>query len=126
MGIACNWLPISLPHGISSETYLVPSLVVRGTIFSSLWFRGRVTRQAISSPVVCAEYGLVRVWQTAGHQLDMADAAVWRHLLDLALKQQVGDITAVRLDVDESSLLRQLGRATGTSNRVWPTSPQSQ
>lgn len=119
MGIACNWLPILLPYGVSSETYLVPSIIVRGAIFSSLWFRGRVARQTISSPVVCADYGQVRVRQTAGQQLDMADAAVWRHLLDLALKQPVEDVAAVRLEVDESSLLRQLGRATGTSSRVW-------
>ena len=119
MGIACNWLPIRLPHGVSSETYLVPSLIVRSTIFSSQWFRGRVTRQAISSPLVCAEYGQVRVRQTAGYPLDMADADVWRHLLDMALKQPAEDATSILLELDESTLLRQLGRATGTSNRNW-------
>lgn len=119
MGIACNWLPIRLPHGVSSETYLVPSLIVRSTIFGSQWFRGRVIREAIPSPVVCAEYGQARVQQTAGYPLDMADADVWRHLLDMALKQAAEDVTAIRLELDESTLLRQLGRATGTSNRGW-------
>lgn len=119
MGIACNWLPVRLPHGVSSETYLVPSLIVRSTIFGSQWFRGRVTRQAITSPVVCAEYGQVRIWQTAGYPLDMADADVWRYLLDLALKQPVEDATSILLELDESTFLRQLGRATGTSNRNW-------
>ncbi|WP_159875689.1 hypothetical protein [Aquitalea denitrificans] len=54
-----------------------------------------------------------------GSQLDMADAAVWLHLLDLGLRQRAEDITAVRLVVDESLLLHQLGRAKGTSNREW-------
>jgi len=70
-------------------------------------------------PAVCAEYGQVRIRQTTGYALDMADADVWRHLLDIALKQPVEEVTAIRLEFDESTLLRQLGRATGTSNRNW-------
>ncbi|MEC5207627.1 hypothetical protein QF022_002583 [Vogesella perlucida] len=49
----------------------------------------------------------------------MADADVWRHLLDMALKQPAEDATSILLELDESTLLRQLGRATGTSNRNW-------
>ena len=49
----------------------------------------------------------------------MADADVWRHLLDMALKQASEDVSTIRLEIDESSFLRQLGRATGTSNRNW-------
>lgn len=117
MGKACNWLPVRLPHGVSSETYLVPSLIVRSTIFASQWYRGRVTRQAVSLPTVCAEYGQVRVRQTVGLPLDMADARVWRFLLDMALKQETADVAAIQIEITEAALLRQLGSAAGTSNR---------
>lgn len=108
-----------LPYGVGPNTLVAPRAAMQGAVFSSLIFKGRTVRPVYVKPEVVAEYGHVRVLQTAGEQLDQGDADVYLELARMAFEQLDPESKLVEVKVNADALLKRLSRVRGTESRKW-------
>lgn len=114
-----NWIDLEdLPHGLG-QNFIAPRAAVQGAVFSSLVFRGRTVRPVYVKPELVAEYGHVKVLQTAGEQLDQGDADVYLELARMAVEQCDPESQLVEVRVNADAFLKRIGRTRGTENRKW-------
>ena len=110
-----QWLQLDLPYGIGANIVL-PVAALRGAVFSSVVYRGRTIRPVYTKKTLIAEYGNVRMYQTAGAQLDQGDADVYAELAKLAMQQNDPDEKSVTVKLHAHALLQAMGRPSGTES----------
>ena len=113
-----QWLQLDLPYGIGANIVL-PVAALRGAVFSSVVYRGRTIRPVYTKKTLIAEYGHVRMYQTAGAQLDQGDADVYAELAKLAMQQNDPDEKSVTVKLHAHALLQAMGRPRGTESLKW-------
>lgn len=87
-----------------------PNAWLRGALFAAI--QGKL-RQALKRELLATVDGIeIRF---TGWQLDQSDMDVWETLVHLARMQAVGS----RVEFSAYSILKALGRSTGTSDRNW-------
>lgn len=105
-------------HTAPHQNPAAPHAILRSSLFSSIDF-GKTARAVFTKPTQLGHSGAAKVMQCAGQQLDQADADVYLALLRNALNQPQSGEDVIRIVVKANSLLAEIGRSAGGSDRKW-------
>lgn len=111
------WPHLELKHGLG-RNIVTPFAFARSSIFSSQVYRRHANRPQYTAPKELVATGQLKIYQTAGYQLDQGDADVLYELLRRAFNHDDASRRDARVLFNRRHLLEALGRTPGGKTRA--------
>lgn len=111
------WPQLELKYGLGPNT-AIPFAFARSSIFSSQVYRGHANRPQYNLPTELVATGQIKIYQTAGYQLDQGDADVLYEIVRKLFNQEDTSGNEPRVLFNRRHLLEALGRAPGGKTRA--------
>lgn len=106
------WPQLKLKHGLGANI-VTPFVFARSAIFSSQVYRRHAERPLYTEPKELLATGNLKIYQTAGYQLDQGDADVLYELIRRIFEKDDADKRESRVLFNRRQLLEALGRTPG-------------
>lgn len=111
------WPQLELKHGIGPNI-VTPFTFARSAIFSSQVYRRYADRPQYIAPKELVAIGKLKIFQTAGYQLDQGDADVMYELIKYVFKQEDASRCESRVLFNRRQFLEAIGRVPGGKTRA--------